>query len=244
MLKKNRILSVVSIIFSVGALQAADQTGIVTLVEGTAKKQNLQETDWTSVQKNAPVGTGDRLRTLQDSRAELELAKIDRIRLAPKTTIEIQKLYEESRDQKVEAQIALQSGDVWAKVGKKPAGMKLSISTPVAVAAITGTVLRLHVDQDSSAEVKVYNGEVVLQNAPAPKKTPISGAPVQIDGPVQVPGPQEVSIGQWSMIVKSMQVARINKKGQVVSTGSFSAEDSDEQSDWIRWNQERDGQNP
>ena len=122
--------------------------------------------------------------------------------------------------------------------------MKLSISTPVAVAAITGTVLRLHVDADSSAELKVYNGEVVLQNAPAPKKGAVSGAPVPVDGPVQVPGPQQVSVEQWSLIVKSMQAARINKKGQVISTGAFSANDVDEKSDWIRWNQERDQVQP
>ena len=100
MKKADRILSLLVVLLSFELLLGAEQTGVVTLVEGTAKKQKIQDIDWTSVQKNAPVGSGDRLRTLQDSRAELELARIDRIRLAPKTTIEIHKLYEESRDQK------------------------------------------------------------------------------------------------------------------------------------------------
>ncbi len=219
-----------------------DKRGIVTYVEGTAKKQRLEEADWRSVIKDTPVISGERLRTFTESRAELEIARLDRIRMAPRTTIDVLKLYEESLEQVRESKIVLQSGDLWAQVGKKSEKMSFSISTPVAAAAITGTTLRLRVAADSSAELKVYSGEVVLSKAldakPDAKKASLQ--PQQIPGPQQVAGPHEVSVEQWSLIVKSMQKVRVDRNGQVVQSGSFSGADPDEQSDWVKWNQQRD----
>jgi hypothetical protein len=223
--------------------QSADlsQKGLVTYVEGTAKKAKIQQIEWTNISKNSEVVGGDRVRTFAESRAELEIARLDRIRMAPKTTIDILKLYEESKQQVRESKILLQSGDLWANVAKKTENMKLNISTPVAAAAITGTTLRLSVAADSSAELKVYKGEVVLSNAPQDKKlVPKSIQPSQIEGPHQIAGPHEVSIQEWSLIVKSMQRVRINKSGQVTQSGNFSANDKDETSDWVKWNQQMD----
>lgn len=219
-----------------------DQKGVVTYVEGTAKKQALEEADWRSVSRNTPVASGERVRTYSESRAELEILRIDRIRMAPRTTIDILKLYEESVEQVRESKIHLQSGDLWAQVGKKDEQLRFSITTPVAAAAITGTTLRLSVAADSSAELKVYTGEVVL-NKEADVRPPAKRgmlAPQQVPGPTPVAGPHEVSLEQWSMIVKSMQKVRVNNRGQVIQSGSFSAQDPEEQNDWVRWNQRRD----
>jgi hypothetical protein len=236
------ILAGCALLFALSSAQDdATKRGLITFVEGTAKKQKVQETDWNSVQLHSEVSTGERIRTFSDSRAELDLAKLDRIRLAPKTTIEILKLYEETKDKVLESQIALQSGDLWAHVAKKPGGLKFSISTPVAAAAITGTSLRLHVEADSSSELKVYSGEVVLRRNAAPSQGAVKTlAPYQINGPQQISGPQQVSVDQWTLIVRSMQKARIDKKGQVTQSGSFSDNDPDENQDWVKWNKQRD----
>ncbi len=219
------------------SVEGDSQKGVVTFVEGSAKKQRLQEVEWASVYKNAPVVGGDRVRTMAESRAELELAKLDRIRMAPKTTIDILKLYEETKEQVRESKIVLQSGDLWANVAKKSNNMKFSIGTPVAAAAITGTTLRLNVAQDSSAEVRVYNGEVVLTNAPESKTVvPKSLQPMKVPGPYEVPGPREVTMEEWALIVKSMQRVKVDKNGKVTSSGQFSRTDADEQSDWVKWN--------
>jgi hypothetical protein len=219
-----------------------DKKGIVTYVEGMAKKQKLEEADWRSVIKDTPVISGERIRTFSESRAELEIARLDRIRMAPRTTIDILKLYQESVEQVRESNIVLQSGDLWAQVGKKSEKMSFSITTPVAAAAITGTVLRMSVNADSSAELKVYSGEVVLSKAVQAAAASGVGRlePQQIPGPTEVSGPHEVSLEQWSLIVKSMQRVRVNGKGQVIQNGSFSGSDPDEQSAWVKWNQERD----
>lgn len=218
--------------------------GLVTFVEGDAKKQRLEEAMWTLLAQYSPVAGGERVRTFVESRAELELVKLDRIRMAPQTTIDILKLYDETKESAQEAKIILQKGDLWANVSKKPANMSFSIGTPVAAAAITGTVLRVNVAQDSTSELKVYKGEVVLSNAPENKRLqPKSIAPYQIEGPHQIEGPREVSMEEWALIVKSMQKVKVNKQGQITYSGQFATTDSDEQSDWVRWNQRMDQRN-
>jgi hypothetical protein len=221
--------------------EQSSKKGVVTYVEGSAKKQKLDDVEWKNVQKDSLVVGGERVRTLTKSRAELKLAELDQIRMAPKTTIEVLKLYEETKDKIRESKVVLQEGDLWANVAKKPENMSFSIGTPVTAAAITGTTLRMSVNPDSSSELKVYNGEVALSNAPlAAKKTEKSIQPYQVPGPQQVPGPHEVSIEEWTIIVKSMQKVKMDNNGKVIYSGQFSPNDSDENIEWVLWNKERD----
>jgi len=226
------------------AVDTDQQRGLVTRVDGSAKKQKLAEIEWTNVATNTEVNGGERVRTFAQSRAELELARLDKIRLAPKTTIDILKLYEETKDQKRETRMLLQEGDLWANVAEKSENMTFSINTPIAAASITGTTLRMSVGADSASELKVYKGEVIITNAPELSSVvPKSIVPYQIEGPHEIPGPREVSMEEWALIVKSMQKVTIDKNGQVSYSGNFNATDSDENTDWVRWNLEQDKNN-
>jgi hypothetical protein len=231
----------VILIFQFGFSEEKGENGLVTYVEGSAKKQKLVESDWKNIYKDTTVIGGERVRTLSESRAEIKLAGLDQIRMAPKTTIDILKLYEETKEKIRESKIVLQQGDLWANVAKKSENMNFSIGTPVAAAAITGTTLRMSVNSDSSSELKVYNGEVSLSNLPpAAKASPKSLQPFQIQGPQQIPGPREVSVEEWTIIVKSMQKVKMDNKGKVLYSGKFSNTDEDENSDWVLWNKQRD----
>ena len=238
------LASVAALIFIMIQMVSSEdksKTGLVTYVEGSAKKQKLEQIEWKIISKDTLVIGGERVRTLTESRAELKLAELDQIRMAPKTTIDILKLYEETKENIRESKIVLQQGDLWANVAKKPETMSFSIGTPMTAAAITGTTLRMSVDPDSSSELKVYNGEVVLSNAPAAAKpAPKSLQPYQVPGPQQVPGPHEVTLEEWTIIVKSMQKVKLDSKGKVVYSGQFSTQDSDEKTDWVLWNKDRD----
>ena len=131
--------------------------GLLTYTNGRVKKRTSQNKDWVNAQKDTPVNSGDRVRTYKRSRAELELLQLDIIRMAPETTIDVVKLYEETKGRVKEAKIDLQKGDIWAKLSEKDATMKFDISTPVAGAAITGTILRMGVKTDSTTQLKVYS---------------------------------------------------------------------------------------
>ena len=60
--------------------------------------------------------------------------------------------------------------------------------------------------------------------------------PYEVEGPHEIPGPREVSLEEWSLIVKSMQRVRVDKNGNVAYSGQFSRFDAEEQNDWVRWN--------
>jgi len=224
--------------------KAEDQKkGLVVNTDGRVKKKAVAATDWVNAEKNTPVNSGDHLKTYKRSRAELELLQLDIIRMAPETTIDIVKLYEETKDKTQETKINLKQGDIWAKLSKKDATMKFDISTPVAGAAITGTVLRMKVNPDSTTQLNVYSGEVKISNVPektniTPQK--IIGKPHEVPGPYEIPGPTEVSLDEWVYIVQSMQKIVIGNNGKVKSMGSFSEQDEEEHSEWVKWNLERD----
>src|SRR5262245_5244685 len=63
-----------------GATNGA-RKGLFTLVEGNVKKKQMTDEDWIRAQVRTDVIGGDRVRTLQQSRAEMNLAQLDIIRL-------------------------------------------------------------------------------------------------------------------------------------------------------------------
>ena len=239
------LLFVFGLFFSVAKAidetEEKDKKGLITYKDGRVRKKEINGEDWKQADVNSSVITGDRVRTYKRSRAELELLELDMIRMAPETIIDVVKLYEETKTQKKETKIALQKGDIWAKIKKKDKSTKFDISAPVAVAAITGTVLRMGVSADSSTELKVYNGEVQITNAPEKTNlTPKTIKPYEVPGPYEIEGPHEVSMEEWVYIVRNMQKIILDKQGKVTHVGSFNTNDKDEQSDWVKWNLQRD----
>ncbi len=225
--------------------QKKDEKGLVTYVAGRVKKKNPAKENWVTAHKNTPVTKGEKVRTYQKSRAEIELAGLDVIRLAPETTIDIVKLYEESKDEQTKStQIDVESGDLWASVSKKNKKVKFKLDTPVAGTAITGTKLEVSFNPDSSSEVRVYRGEVKVSNAKEDidklKIQPKLIRPHQIQGPHQVQGPHEVTMERWLYIVREMQMLKIDKTGKVRYAGSFSLKNMKNKASWVKWNMQRD----
>jgi len=217
--------------------------GLFTVVEGNVKKKQMTDEDWIRAQVKTDVVGGDRVRTLQQSRAEMNLAQLDVIRLAPQTTIDIVKLYEETKEKKVKTQINLKEGDMWGKVKSVDANSAFEVNSDFAGAAITGTVFRLsHDSTQQETQLKVYTGEVRISNVPEKMGalTPQNIQPSRVPGPSQVPGPTQISLEEWLYLVKSYQQITIGARGKIKSVSSFKATDRDEKSDWVRWNQQRD----
>lgn len=217
--------------------------GLFTVVEGSVKKKQVQDPDWIRAQVKTDVLGGDRVRTLVQSRAEMNLAQLDIIRLAPQTTIDVVKLYEETKEKKIATQIKVKEGDIWGKVKSVDANSSFEVSSDIAGAAITGTIFRLHQDSaKQEMQLKVYTGEVKISNVPEKMGdlTPQTIKPSQVQGPTQVPGPRQITMEEWVYLVRSYQQITIGANKQVKSAGNFKRTDRDENSDWVRWNLQRD----
>ena len=81
-IKKSKILPVIIIcILGISIVLLAQQTelkkeikkGLVTYTSGRVKKKTLTSADWENAKKDTSINTGDRVRTYQRSRAEMEL---------------------------------------------------------------------------------------------------------------------------------------------------------------------------
>ena len=133
--------------------------GIVTYADGQVKRRPIEQEGWENAPVNTEVLSGDKVRTYRMSRAELDLAQLDIIRLAPRTIIDIIKLYQETKEKKLETEIDIEQGEIWASVHEVEVDTKFDISAPITAAAITGTTLRMKVEEDSTTQLKVYKGE-------------------------------------------------------------------------------------
>jgi hypothetical protein len=100
----------------------------------------------------------------------------------------------------------------------------------------------MNVNEDSSAVVKVYYGEVLVSSTGKSTKQE-SGlqkmqGPKPVSGPHPIPGPHAVSLKEWTHIVSSMQQIIIKPDGTASKPFRFSPEaDEDE---WVQWNKRRD----
>ncbi len=230
------------------APKSSDEKGVVSYVEGNVRKKSIEEADFkTNVAEKTTVKSRESYKTMIKSRAELELSELDIIRLAPKTTVDLVALYEETKDGKKKTDIKLGEGDLWAQVNSSDDKSEFLMDTDIAAAAITGTNFRMSKDGELT-EMKVYHGEVKISNAKdkMDKMNAVSvtefKAPGQVMGPKQISGPKQVSLEEWVYIVKNMQKISFDRTGKVVSAGEFKADDKDERTDWVEWNKKRDRQ--
>jgi hypothetical protein len=220
------------------------EKGQISFIEKKVKhKEGTNE--WDKAKIGNKLESGHKVKTLLNSRAELSLQGLSLIRLAPQTTVNIEKLYEKSdQADSNETELALEGGDIWANVSKIDSDSKFSINSKIAGTVIRGTVLRMNVQKDSSTELRVYKGEVAITNKPGKDDLPPpkSIGRFEVQGPTEVQGPREISMMEWVYLVREMQKIRINPDGKVSWAKDFSANDKDEQTEWVKWNKKRDGQ--
>ena len=218
--------------------------GKVTYVENIVKRKNVKlNEDWKEAKVGEKVKSGDKVKTHAKSRAEIVLAGLSVIRLAPKTTIDIEKLYEEKLDKKLSTKINVEEGEIWSNTEKLDEDLEFEVNTDVAGMAIKGTVFRVVKKDNGNTLLKVYRGAVAVSNKPALNKRLknfYQPNRYEVSGPKEISGPREVSLKEWLEIVKSMQEIEISKDGLLLFKRNFDLSSPEEKTEWVRWNMKRD----
>ncbi len=212
----------------------------VTALEGAAQSVCPGQKGVKKLKINDLLKPGCEVSTGDKSRMELLLPDNSIVRFADNTTFKI--LQVDAVDAgKRDVKIFVTIGKIWSNVRKTLGGKGgFEISCENAVAGVRGTVYRMNVEDDKSALVKVYDGEVSVAASTARKdqKGTLSGPPKPVAGPTTVAGPKPVSMEEWVYIVKSMQQIRIKSDGKAEEPKEFTeAEDRDA---WVDWNKSRD----
>jgi len=212
--------------------------GVVTYVEGdvfiTPKSDNQKR----KLASNTIVYPGDKVRTLKNGRVEIIIDRETVVRMRENTNLTVEN-FRDNHDNTGKTHVGFSLGTVWTKMKKfKDKVSRFELELPTAIAGVHGTVYEASVGKDTSAEVKVFDGEVAVSGASAPGGAfSAAGAAGEVRGPDEVAGPDEVSLEQWVQIVRDMQMIRIDKKGKPRAIETFAKDPRDS---WERWNEERD----
>ncbi|MFH0921888.1 MAG: FecR family protein [Fibrobacterota bacterium] len=149
-------------------LSAESPLGKISFFIGDVSVFKDSASGWAKAKINMPVGQGNALKTGKSSRCEVVLTDSRMLRLSENTEATV------TAPEDAPAVIKAKSGSVWANV-KKVVGRKstFEVSTPVATAAIRGTVFGVDCDS-TKANCLVFRGTVAVSSDK-------SGKPVEVD---------------------------------------------------------------
>ncbi len=225
--------------FSVAATSAG---AVVTMTEGTVRVYAKGSEKGRLLKKGDTVGKEQEIQVAEKSRIELRFPDGSVMRLSEKTRLKMNDVTFNTQTEGKSLKVGLTAGKIWMKVKRLvTSDSSVEVRTSNAVAGVRGTVYRVNVAEDQSAMVKVYDGSVSVASPPrdASKPADKSLAPHEVSGPHAVPPPyHEVSMEEWTAIVKAMQQITISPQGVPSKPEDFDPKaDADE---WVRWNQARD----
>jgi ferric-dicitrate binding protein FerR (iron transport regulator) len=253
-----RILVVLALLFSciliasqalgaerVMTLKIGKGQALVSVLSGTAQVHPAGKPGWRSLKVNEYLQGGDEVTTGSRSRLELVLPDNSRVRFADNSRFKVMQIEAASDSRNVRINVAV--GRTWANVARAVGGKsRFELSCENAVAGVRGTVYRMNVNDDSSALVRVYDGEVAVSGGgqplekPTATKPPVLSAPTKVSGPNKVEGPKKISMEEWVYLVRSMQQISISRSGVPDKPNSFTEqEDRDE---WVDWNRVKDAE--
>jgi ferric-dicitrate binding protein FerR (iron transport regulator) len=224
--------------------RAEEDAAIVTKLEGTAHVYVKNHKKGTVLHQGDRVRKGQEIKVGDRSRIELRFPDGTVMRFAERSKVKMDDLHYDTKTQEKNVRVDFGGGKLWARVKKLfTPDSKVEVKTVNAVAGVRGTVYRVNVDEDNSATVKVYDGTVYVagrQQGSAEAAAP-TGAPVEVQGPHEVPPPyHQVTMEEWTVIVKSFQQVTISPQGVASKPEDFNPQQ--DMDDWVKWNQERDKQ--
>lgn len=202
--------------------------GVLIFREGSVTRQPEESPTWLDAPLNGPVDEGDRIRTAKLSQARLELGPGNQVRMAASSSIRLDRLVKDLEERRLEADLVLETGDLWAELDGLEEEDRFSIRSDVLGAAITGTALRMQVAEDGATTLDVQRGSVRAASRPELLWDPDhpvwsidqwreqQGAPKVVSGPVPVAGPVPVSLEEWVLIVKGGQRLHVDGTGGIV----------------------------
>ncbi len=236
------LIAVAFVSSPVNAAESGGSDAVVTVIQGTARVYSKEATKGRIIKKGDRIKEDQEVRVAEKSRIELRFPDGTVMRLSEKTSLTMKDLAFNKKTESKNVKVDLSVGKLWAKVKKLTTpDSSVVVKTSNAVAGVRGTVYQVNVDEDKSALVKVYEGEVYVANPPRDATQPIDKvtAPHPVAGPHEVPPPMhEVSMEEWTVIVKAMQQISISPQG-VASTPQVIDPKADADA-WVKWNQERD----
>jgi len=226
----------ISVVFGIYVF-AAESSSTVTICEGKCYQGKSENGPWKEIKQGDKIAQDIFLRTDENSRLEIKSEK-GTIRLAPKTVF---KFFSKKKE---DNSVMVTIGSVWAKVKKTTDKKKFEVKTKTAVAGVRGTVFSVTALMDESSLIKVYEGEVGVNNRPVierkNKEEEMKLAEAKKERKEIPPPFKEITKKQWEeMVAKAMQMIKVSAEGDISAPIAFDLEE-DKKDDWVAWNMSLD----
>jgi hypothetical protein len=211
--------------------------GVVTFVEGEAVIIPKNGQAKRRLFSNTIVNPGDVIQTLAQGKVEIIINRETVLRLRERTKLTLTN-FRDLHAGSGRTRVGFSLGTLWTKMKKfKDKAERFELELPTAIAGVHGTVYEATIGKDTSAEVKVFDGEVAVSGKGGGAKKASPEGLNEVAGPDEVAGPSEVSMEQWVKIVREMQRITIDKKGKPGNVEPFQKTPDDS---WEEWNERRD----
>jgi hypothetical protein len=220
---------------------SAPGAGTVTFASGKNYTGNNSAGPWAETKVGDSISDGIFVKTDAGSKLELTLSDGSVLRLGENTLFQLESA-KAKKDKGMSFSVLL--GQAWAKVKTVSGGQKFEVKTKTAVAGVRGTVFSVLAMQDAATTVKVFEGEVAINNKPSVDKTldaeKMAKAPAKPGERVKVSGPKQITKKAWEeMIAKAMQMVTVASNGDISAALAFDLE-VEKKDDWVAWNIDRD----
>ena len=202
----------------------------VSLIEGPASYQLGDSEEWTGVDVNAPLVTGDRFYAGQGGRAEIQLAPGTYLRVGAETQVDLVEVAPDA------TQVSLTMGRSILRLRDDPRGRHVELDTPgAAIVAKRAGSYRVEVGANGQTRVRVARGEAVVHVGGA-RFDLYSHSSAVIDGFGEaavfrpVASPPEDDFDAWERERDARIDAAVSY--QHVSSDIYGAEDLDDYGEW------------
>jgi hypothetical protein len=224
-------IAIIGFTFSITHAQSLAK---IELIEGKASIRRSGAADWTDAKIGISLKAGDIVYTRAESFCVVQYAGGTTLRMNEETKI----LIEEISEKKTKTSISI--GHVWVNMQKLVTSKSsFELSSPTATAAIRGTIFDMNTLKDSSTDVCVFEGKVLVGpgnafQSKSPTNTAAKEPPHEIPGPQEIPGPYEVTLEQWRTIVNNQMIS-VRKDGKF-SINNFEPEKKMAQDAFVKKN--------
>jgi len=212
---------------------------VITFLQPPVRIKKDSEAHYKRAQLNMLLDSRDHIEVKNGGKVELMMTEGRIIRLDEGSTLRIATLKRDEQKKSVIGRFKLFLGRLWGKVLKARVYRKkeMYVSTPTLVAGVRGTAYDLKLKPDQSSIIKVFEGEVEIYNPL--QKMPESGVIKDFKKPYRVKGPHRVTEKEWNeILLRQYQQVIVTKEG--ISTPIRFDHEKERQTEWIKWNEERD----
>jgi hypothetical protein len=214
----------------------------LSYIEGTVRIQKPDSEGWTSVGDSSSIITGDKLETAGISKAELALPDSGILRMGANSSIALRGKVDSLSVKG--AFCNLLKGDFWINTTGTKTGCDFGITLKsgeyllLAVPDTVKTISRIAVGTDSTLEVRVYEGQLMVIFSYSSVEADTAHVSRFHSDALDIGGnPPSTFSG---INIRGSEKVVISSSGKIVYLGAFMSDDPDENIDWVGWNKARD----